>query len=705
LTQEKKYEVEIAGKKFEIATGKLAKQADGAVTVRCGDTIVLVTAVSSKEARKMADFFPLTVDVEERMYAAGKIPGGFIKREGRPSEKSTLTARLIDRPLRPSFPEGYFNDTQVVSTILSVDQINPFDVLALNGASAALMVSDIPFNGPIGAVRVGKIDGELVINPTYAQLEESTLDIVVAGNKDAILMIEAFAKELPESEVLEALKEARKAIDALIVFQEEIASDAGKAKREVNLYKPKEEIVALVKSFRDQMKEAVQELDKDTRKNNLRTLLEEVKEKTLAGLTSDEENQESEAIQNDYDIAYAFKKLEKEVVRDLIIEGVRPDGRKPTEIRQLTAEAGMLPRTRIHGSGLFTRGQTQVLTVLTLGTVGEEQMLDGLGLEESKRYMHHYNFPPFSVGEAGFMRGPKRRDIGHGALAEKALVPVIPSDEEFPYTIRLVSDVLESNGSTSMASVCGSTLALMDAGVPIKKPIGGIAMGLVKKDNDVVVLTDIQGMEDAIGDMDFKVAGSREGVTAIQMDMKVAGIGFDILEKALDDAKNARFKILDVIESEIPEPRNELSEFAPRVITVKIDTDKIASVIGPGGKVIKGIIEETGAAIDIEQDGTVFISSKDSEGGQKAKQMVEDITREIKVGETFDGEVIRLMSFGAIVQLVPGKDGLVHISKLGKGFVKDIEDVVKIGDKMKVKVDEIDRQGKVRLSPINEEQE
>lgn len=693
--QVRKFEIEVEGKKLEIETGKLAKQADGAVTIRCGDTIVLVTAVSSKSAREQADFFPLTVDVEERMYAAGKIPGGFIKREGRPSEKSTLTARLIDRPLRPSFPEGYFNETQIVSTILSVDQINPFDVLALNGASVALMISDIPFNGPIGAVRVGKIDEEIIINPTYAQLDESSIDIVVAGNKDAILMIEAFANELPEEEILEALKKARSAIDKIVEFQESIVKEVGATKRETKLYKPSDEITDKLKEYREKMEKAVVEIDKEKRKENLTILLDEIKEKILSG-----NELEKETAQKEYDIGYAFKKLEKETVRDLIINGTRPDGRKPSEIRTLSAEAGMLPRTRIHGSGLFTRGQTQVLTVLTLGTVGEEQMLDGLGLEESKRYMHHYNFPPFSVGEAGFMRGPKRRDIGHGALAEKALIPIIPNEEEFPYTIRLVSDVLESNGSTSMASVCGSTLALMDAGVPIKTPIAGIAMGLVKKDDKVTVLTDIQGMEDAIGDMDFKVAGSRKGVTAIQMDMKVAGIGFDILEEALGDAKKARFTILDVIESEISEPRKELSEYAPRVITVKIDTDKISSVIGPGGKVIKGIIEETGATIDIEQDGTVFISSKDGESGQRAKEIVENIVREIKAGDVFEGKVIRLMAFGAIVELTPGKDGLIHISKLGKGFVKNIEDVINVDDVLKVKVDEVDRQGKIRLSPI-----
>ena len=690
--KENKFELELSGKKIEVTSGKLAKQADGAVTYRLGDTIVLVTAVSSDEARKGQSFFPLTVDVEERMYAAGKIPGGFIKREGRPSENSILTARLIDRPLRPSFPKGYLYDTQIVVTILSVDQINPYDVLALNAASTALMISDIPFSGPIGAVRVGRIENEIIVNPTHSQIDESDFNIIVAGNKEGVLMIESSAKEVAEEEVVEALKKAKESINEIISFQEKIIKEVGVEEREYEVEKPSDDIEAKVEKSRNDIAKAIEETDRGKRKDTPKSILEKITEEETKNIDGDEKKEIETGIKE------VFKKIDKDEVRKLIVEkNKRPDGRKLDEIRALSAEAGLLPKTRIHGSGLFSRGETQVLTVLTLGTVGEDQMIDGIGLEESKGYMHHYNFPPFSTGETWPMRGPKRREIGHGSLAEKALIPVLPSEEEFPYTIRLVSDVLESNGSTSMASVCGSTLALMDGGVPIKRPIGGIAMGLVKEGDKVAVLTDIQGSEDAYGDMDFKVAGSREGVTAIQMDMKISGINFEILTNALEEAKKARMKILDVIEKDIPKPREELSEYAPRVITLQINKEKIAEVIGPGGKVIKGIIEETEAAIDIEQDGTVFISSKVAEAGNKAKEIIEDIVKVVEPGEKYDGEVIKTLNFGAVVKFSSNKEGLIHISKLGKGYVKNVEDVVKVGDKVKIEVEEVDPQGKVRL--------
>jgi len=694
LNNVKTFEKEIQGKKIIIESGKLAKQADGAVTVRLGDTIVLVTAVAAKERRQGADFLPLTVDVEERMYAAAKIPGGFIKREGRPSEKSVLTARLIDRPLRPSFPKGYTYDTQVVATILTVDQVHPFDILALNGASAALTISDIPFNGPVAAVRIAQVNDEFIINPTLVELDESSMDLVIAGNKDAVLMMEASMTEVSEEDALKAVEIARKAISELVDFQLEIAKEIGKEKRDVELLEIPAEISDKVRSIAGKdIEQAVAETEKKAREAKLG----EIKEKTLTDMSSEAEEKEELEEQ----VKASLKQLEKEHVRSRILdENKRLDGRNTTEIRQITAEAGLLPRARIHGSGLFTRGQTQALTVLTLGTVGEEQTIDGLGIEVSKRYMHHYNFPPFSVGEAGFMRGPNRRSIGHGSLAEKALMPVLPSEEEFPYTVRLVSDILESNGSTSMASVCGSTLALMDAGVPIKKPVSGIAMGLIKEGDKVAILSDILGAEDALGDMDFKVAGTKDGITAIQMDMKIGGIDNQILKQALEQALAGRLHILGIMTAEIAEPRKELSEFAPRVITVKIDPDKIGAVIGPGGKVIKGITEATGATIDIEQDGTIFVSSKDAAGAQEAKETIENLTKEVKKGEEYEGTVVKTMNFGAFVEILPGKEGLVHVSKLSDEYVKDVEEIVKAGDKIKVQVLDIDRQGKISLKRI-----
>lgn len=692
----KTFEKEIKGKNVIIETGKLAKQADGAVTVRIGDSIVLVTAVASKDKRIGADFLPLTIDVEERMYAAGKIPGGFIKREGRPSEKSILTARLIDRPLRPSFPDGYTYDTQIIATILTVDQVNPFDVLALNGASTALMISDIPFDGPVAAVRISRVEDKYIVNPTLTEIDSSDIDLVVAGNKDAILMIEAGMSEISEDEAIKAIALAREAISELVDFQLEIVKAVGKEKREVELTKVPDEIGEKVRSFAENdLNKALSETEKLARDEKV----SEVKEKVIGQVVEAAAEEDIEEVETN--AKAAFKKLEKELVRTRIIkENKRLDGRKTDEIRPITAEAGLLPRTRIHGSGLFTRGQTQALTVITLGTVGEEQILDGLGIEASKRYIHHYNFPPFSTGESWPLRGAKRREIGHGALAERALVPVIPNEEEFPYTIRLVSDILESNGSTSMASVCGSTLALMDAGVPIKKPVAGIAMGLIKQDEKVAILSDILGAEDAIGDMDFKVAGTADGITAIQMDMKITGIDDQTLKNALDQAKAGRLHILKIMTDEIPAPRKELSEFAPRVITVKINPEKIGDVIGPGGKVIKGITEATGATIDIEQDGTIFISSKDAEGAQKARETVEALTKEVQRDEEYEGTVVRTTNFGAFVQILPGKDGLVHVSKLSDEYVKDVEEIVKVGDKIKVKVLDIDKQGKISLKKI-----
>ncbi len=692
-----RFEKEIFGKNVIIETGKIAKQADGSVTTRIGDSIVLVTAVAAKEKRVGADFLPLTIDVEERMYAAAKIPGGFIKREGRPSEKSILTARLIDRPLRPSFPEGYTYDTQIVATILTTDQVNPYDILALNGASCALTISDVPFNGPVAAVRIGRVEGNFVVNPTYHEIDESDIDLVVAGNKDAVLMIEAGMNEISEDDAIEAIALARKAITEFVDFQLEIAQAVGKQKREVELNVLDEEIASKVQGLAENsLKEALKETEKQARDEKVKAVKSEMLEKVIEGV------EEEDAAQIQAQSSIAFKKLEKRLVRERIIsENARLDGRKTTEIRPITAEAGFLPKTRIHGSGLFTRGQTQALTVITLGTMGEEQIIDGLGLEESKRYIHHYNFPPFSTGEAYPMRGPKRREIGHGALAERALVPVIPDENEFPYTLRLVSDILESNGSTSMASVCGSTLALMDAGVPIKKPVAGIAMGLIKNGEDIAVLSDILGAEDAIGDMDFKVAGTKDGITAIQMDMKISGISDEVMKNALAQAKEGRLHILGIMTAEISEPRPELSEFAPRVITVKISPEKIGDVIGPGGKIIKSITEKTGAQLDIEQDGTVFISSKDSQGAEDAKTMVEQLTKVVQPGEEYEGEVVRVATFGAFVQILPGKDGLVHVSKLSDEYVKDVNDIVKVGDKLKVKVLEVDRQGKISLKKID----
>jgi polyribonucleotide nucleotidyltransferase len=687
-----KKDMMLAGRTLSLETGRLAKQAGGAVLVQYGDTCVLVTATSSAQPREGIDFFPLTVDYEERLYSVGKIPGGFIKREGRPSEKAILSGRLIDRPIRPLFPKGYRNDVQVVATVMSVDQDNPPEIAAIIGASAALHISDIPFAGPIGGLSVGFIEGQYIINPNLAQSEESPLHLVVAGTAEAVMMVEAGAKEVPEDICLEAIMTGHEQIKEIVKFIEDFRREAlamglAKEKREPDIYKIDPELEQALWDFAEvPLRQAVLNKDKLEREANI----EKLKEDTVTRFT--------EAYpENTKDILAVFDNILKQTVRKLItVDKIRPDGRALDEVRPITCEIGVLPRT--HGTGLFTRGQTQVLTVVTLGAVGDEQILDGLGVEESKRYMHHYNFPSYSVGETRPMRGPGRREIGHGALAERALLPMIPSEADFPYTIRLVSEVVESNGSTSMGSVCGSTLSLMDAGVPIKAPVSGVAMGLIKEGNDYSILTDIQGMEDALGDMDFKVAGTKNGVTAIQMDIKIPGIDRNILKDALEQARKGRLFIMDKMLEVISEPRPELSPYAPRIITTTIDPDKIREVIGPGGKMIKKIIEETGVQIDIEDDGRVFIAAVDGEAGKKALRIIEDLTRDVEVGKIYIGKVQRIMNFGAFVEILPGKEGLVHISHLAEERVPKVEDVVSIGDEILVKVTEIDRQGRINLS-------
>lgn len=681
------FEMQLGGRKLVIESGKMAKQANGAVLVRYGDTAVLVTATASAEPREGIDFFPLTVDYEEKLYSVGKIPGGFIKREGRPSEAAILSGRLIDRPIRPLFAEGFRNDVQIVATVLSVDQNNPPDIPAMIGASCALSISDIPFNGPIAGVRVGRIDNAFIINPTVKQQEQSELNLVVAGTKDAVLMVEAGAKQLPEDIILAAIAFGHNAVQQIVEFQENIIEQIGKPKREIKLYAVPEEITQAVREYvTDNLTVAVKNPDKLSREENIKQVKEDAAEH-FAAIYPD----------NGKEVQYVMQKVLKGIVRKMIsVDKIRPDGRSVEEVRPITCEVGLLART--HGSALFTRGQTQALTITTLGPIGDEQILDGLGVEESKRYIHHYNFPAYSVGETKPARSPGRREIGHGALAERALVPVIPSEAEFPYTIRLVSEILESNGSSSMASVCGSTLSLMDAGVPIKLPVSGVAMGLVKEGDHYTILTDIQGMEDALGDMDFKVAGTVNGVTAIQMDIKIAGITQEILTAALAQAKRGRMHIMGKILDTISKPRAELSPFAPRIITMQIDPDKIRDVIGPGGKTIKKIIDETGVTIDIEDDGKVFIAAVDVEAGQKAIRIIETLVRDVEVGGIYQGKVTRLMNFGAFVEILPGKEGLVHISQLALERVAKVEDVVKVGDEITVKVTEIDRQGRVNLS-------
>ena len=681
------FEMQLGGRPLIIESGKMAKQAGGAVLVRYGDTAVLVAATASKEPREGIDFFPLTVDYEEKLYSVGKIPGGFIKREGRPSESSILASRLIDRPIRPLFADGFRNDVQIVATVLSVEQDNAPDITAMIGASCALSISDIPFEGPIAGVRVGLINDEFILNPTTAQQNESELNLVVAGSYDAVMMVEAGANELSEEVILNAIIFGHDAIKTIIEFQNKIVAEIGKEKRQMKLFEIPEEIITDVKDY------ALEKLDKALRNPDKLAREAEVSEikADVAMFFAEKYPDDAKNIQ------LTLQKIVKSLVRKMItIEKIRPDGREIEEVRPVSCEVGLLNRT--HGSGLFTRGQTQILTITTLGALGDEQILDGLGVEESKRYMHHYNFQAFSVGETRPSRGPGRREIGHGALAERALVPVLPSTEEFPYTLRLVSEVLESNGSSSMGSVCGSTLSLMNAGVPIKRPVSGVAMGLVKDGDYYTILTDIQGLEDALGDMDFKVAGTTKGITAIQMDIKIDGLTRDILKDALAQANRGRSNILNKMLEVISEPSKELSPFAPRIITMKINPDKIRDVIGPGGKIIKKIIDETGVSIDIQDDGNVFIAAVDVEAGNKAVNIIESLVREVEIGGVYNGKVTRLMAFGAFVEILPGKEGLVHISQLALERVEKVEDVVSVGDEIMVKVTEVDRQGRVNLS-------
>ena len=684
--------IQVGGRALTLETGRMAKQASGAVFCTYGDTAVLVTAVGAKEPKDGVDFFPLTVDYEEKLYAAGKIPGGFLKREGKASEKAILCSRLIDRPIRPLFPKGYRNDVQVVATVLSVDMDNTPDVLAMVGASAALHLSQIPFMGPIAGVVVGLVDGEFVINPNQEQEEKSIMHLTVAGTADAVMMVEAGAQEVPEMTILDAIMFGHEEIKKIVAAIEEFRTEAltlelAKEKVMPELKVIPEEIEAAVKEYAyENLQEAIRIKEKHARDAAAEAVKEEAVQHLLEQFPEEEEN-----------LRNALDGLMKYIVRRLItVDKIRPDGREMTEVRPITCEVDILPRP--HGSALFTRGQTQILSSVTLGAAREEQILDGLDNESSKRYIHHYNFPPYSVGEARPMRGPGRREIGHGALAERALEPVIPSDEEFPYTIRVVSEALESNGSTSMGSVCGSTMSLMAAGVPIKRPVSGVAMGLIREENEFSVLTDLQGLEDALGDMDFKVAGTTEGVTAIQMDIKIAGINRAILEQALKQAHDGRMFILGKMLEAIPEPRKELSKYAPRVITMMINPDKIRDVIGPGGKVIKKIVEDTGVKIDIEDDGRVMIMSNDGEASAKAVKIIEDLTKEVEVGEVYMGKVVRITDFGAFVEVLPGKDGLVHISQLALERVNKVEDVVKVGDEIMVKCIEIDKQGRVNLS-------
>ena len=682
----------LAGRPLSVEIGELAKQANGAVLVRYGDTVVLSAAVASKKAGT-GDFFPLTVHYIEKMYAVGKVPGGFIKREGRPSEAATLTSRLIDRPLRPMFPEGVRNEIQITNTVLSVDQDCTPEMAAMLGASLALAVSDIPFDGPVAGVNVGRVNREIVINPTVAQAELSDIELTVAGTATAINMVESSAKEVSEADMLEALLKGHAAIKELVAFQNEIVAQIGKEKFEFTLAEVAPEVAAQVgERYKSRMIQAIQTQEKKAREAAVDAVMEEATE-FFAAVYADRDDYD----QLMKDVSNALHDLEKDEVRRLITkERVRPDGRRIDEIRPLSSSVAILPR--VHGSGLFTRGQTQVLTAATLAPLGEHQVIDGLGIEEGKRFIHHYNFPNFSVGETGRVGSPGRREIGHGALGERALKQVIPAPEDFPYTIRLVSEVLESNGSSSQASICAGTLALMDAGVPIKAPVAGIAMGLVMEGEDYTVLTDIQGLEDHLGDMDFKVAGTAAGITALQMDIKIQGITEAILTEALTQAKKARLEILDELVSTLPEARKELSPYAPKIDIIQINPDKIKVVIGRGGETINGIIDATGVKIDIDQTGNVSIASSDQDMINKARQMIEDLVREVEVGQVYTGKVKRIEKFGAFVEVLPGKDGLVHISELEHRRVAQVEDVLKIGDVVEVKVIEIDNQGRINLS-------
>ncbi len=686
---EQSVQMQLGGRPLSLETGRLAKQANGAVVVRYGETVVLSTVTASAEPKNL-DFFPLTVNYEERLYAVGKIPGGFIKREGRPSEKAILASRLTDRPIRPLFPEGFRNDVQIVNLVMSVDQDCSPEIAAMIGTSAALSISNVPFNGPIGGVIVGRVDGRFIINPTVDQEEKSDMYVVVAGTRDAIMMVEAEANEIPETDMLEAIMFGHEAIKQIVDTIDELAAKAGVPKMEVKLHTVDAEVEGAVIAFaKDRLVEAVRIPEKHARQD----AIDAINAEAVAHF----ETVYAETPEKIADVKEVLYDLVKKEVRRLIThDKIRPDGRKLDEIRPISADVGLLPRT--HGSGLFTRGQTQALSVCTLGALGDVQILDGIGLEESKRFMHHYNFPPFSVGEARPLRPPGRREIGHGALGERALLKVIPSEQEFPYTIRLVSEVLESNGSTSQASICASTLAMMDAGVPIKAPVAGVAMGLIKDGDHFSILTDIQGMEDHLGDMDFKVAGTAAGVTAIQMDIKIDGIDRDILAQALQQAKEGRMFILGKMLEVMKEPRKSLSPYAPKIISMKIHPDKIRDVIGSGGKIINKIIEETGVKIDIEQDGSVYISSTDEAANARAQKIIEGIVKEVQVGEIYTGTVKRIEKFGAFVEILPNKDGLVHISQLANERVAKVEDVVSIGDQIVVKVTEIDNMGRINLS-------
>ena len=692
MSEKKVFSYNWGGRQLQVEIGQLAKQANGAVLVRYGDTVVLTAAVGTKQA-KDTDFFPLTVNYEEKMYAAGKIPGGFIKREGRPSEHATLTARLIDRPIRPMFAEGFRNEVQITNTVMSVDPNCPPEMAAMFGSSLALCISDIPFDGPIAGVDVGRVNGEYVINPTTEQKENSDIELSVAGTATAINMVESSAKEVNEEDMLGALLFGHEEIKKLVAFQEEIVREVGKEKMEVILLSFDPAIEAQVKDlFSQAMVHAIQTEEKLAREANIEKVKETAIEHFEAVL---EENDEKAGLLKQ--VSQLVDNLEKDEVRRLITEEkVRPDGRKIDEIRPLSSEIDLLPR--VHGSGLFTRGQTQALTSATLAPLGEYQVIDGLGIEEGKRFIHHYNFPQFSVGSVGRAGSPGRREIGHGALGERALKQVIPSPEDFPYTIRLVSEVLESNGSSSQASICAGTLALMAAGVPIKAPVAGIAMGLISDGTNYTVLTDIQGLEDHLGDMDFKVAGTKDGITALQMDIKIQGITEQILREALTQAKKARFEILEELTSTIAEPRKELSPYAPKIEMISIHPDKIKVVIGRGGETINSIIDETGVKIDIDQEGHVSIASTDAAMIQRAKEIIEDLTREIEVGQVYEGTVRRIEKFGAFVEIAKGKDGLVHISELAHERVGKVEDVLALGDKVTVKVIEIDGQGRINLS-------
>ena len=692
MSEKQVFTTEVGGRKLTAEIGQLAKQANGAVLIRYEDTVVLTAAVASKDPSTM-NFFPLTVNYEEKMYAVGKIPGGFIKREGRPSENATLTARLIDRPIRPMFEEGFRNEVQITNTVLSVNPDNSPEMTAMLGSSLSLSISDIPFNGPIAGVTIGRIDGEFIVNPSEEEAEASDIELTVAGTKDAINMVESAANQVSEEDMLKALLYGHEIIKELVAFQEEIVAAVGQEKMEVTLILPDQELKEEITThYNSQMQEAIQTFDKQERAEKT----DQVKATILDAYTEKYQD-DSDLVSILKDVQTIVDDLEKDEVRRLITEeNTRPDGRKTDEIRSLESEVQFLPR--VHGSGLFTRGQTQALSVATLGPLNEHQILDGLSSEDSKRFIHHYNFPQFSVGSVGRARAPGRREIGHGALGERALYPVIPNEEDFPYTIRIVSEVLESNGSSSQASICAGTLALMDAGVPIKNPVGGIAMGLVMSGENYTVLTDIQGLEDHLGDMDFKVAGTRDGITALQMDIKIQGITKEILEEALVQAKVARLAILDNLEATIDKPREELSQYAPKIESIKIKPDQIKVVIGKGGDTINSIIDETNVKIDIDDEGNVSIYGQDAEGIKRAIEIIEELTEEVEIGKVYNGTIKRIEKFGAFVEIIKGTDGLVHVSELSDKYIKNVADEFSVGDKLEVKVTEVDDRGRVNLS-------